>query len=398
VRGTPPVWIALALLAPVAAQAGDSTGSRPGFQRRQLTDRYYSEAVTTGDFDNDGAVDIASGPFIYRGPAFEQKIDFKKPRPFPVGGYSDQFHVFADDIDRDGDIDLLEVGFPGLGALFYANPGDDSGDWRRKEVAPNIDMEAPRYLDMDGDGRPELLCANGGRLGWFAPAKAEPGGTWSFRAISAKSPMWTSFTHGLGAGDLNGDGRPDLLTAFGWLAQPTARGDTPDWTHHEWSLGGSGGAQMYAADVDGDGDADVITSINAHGFGLGWYENVKVDGGELRFREHEIMPRTVGGDALSFSQLHALGLADLDGDELPDIVTGKCFMAHNGHDPGWRDPAVLYWFRLRRDDEGARFEPHLVDDDSGVGRQIAIADANGDRRPDIVTANKKGVFLFLNRL
>jgi hypothetical protein len=89
---------------------------------------------------------------------------------------------------------------------------------------------------------------------------------------------------------------------------------------------------------------------------------------------------------------------DIDNDGIADIVTGKCYYAHNGRDPGARDPAVLYWFKtLRNADGAAELVPHLIDDNSGVGRQITTGDLNGDGKMDIVTSNKKGVFAFIQK-
>jgi hypothetical protein len=154
---------------------------------------------------------------------------------------------------------------------------------------------------------------------------------------------------------------------------------------------------MHVRDVNGDGRNDVITSLDAHGYGLAWFEQ-QSDGS---FIERVILNPQPDKDAAgaSFSQLHAVAMADIDGDGLDDIVTGKRRWAHgiNG-DAEPNAPPVLYWFRLERDDRGgATFVPHLIDDDSGVGTQVTVADLNADGRPDIVVANKRGVFTFMQQ-
>jgi len=154
---------------------------------------------------------------------------------------------------------------------------------------------------------------------------------------------------------------------------------------------------MFTYDVDGDGDNDVITSLNAHGWGLSWFEHVKGTDGNITFVEHRIMGSRPEESpyGIAFSQLHALSLVDVDGDGLKDIVTGKCYRAHDFHDVDSRAPAVLYWFRLTRKDGKVEFVPHLLDDDSGVGRQLVTGDIDGDGTVDIVIGNKKGTFVFL---
>ena len=154
---------------------------------------------------------------------------------------------------------------------------------------------------------------------------------------------------------------------------------------------------MFAYDVDNDGDNDVVTSLNAHAYGLAWFENEK-QGDHITFTPHMIMGKKPSENTygICFSQLHAMDCADIDGDGTKDIITGKCYYAHNGRDPGAEDPAVLYWFRTVKNADGTIDHiPYLIDSDSGVGRQISTGDLNNDGKLDIVTANKKGVFAFI---
>ena len=200
---------------------------------------------------------------------------------------------------------------------------------------------------------------------------------------------------------MNGDGRGDILTSIGWFEQPASLAGNPVWQLHRASFG-AGGAQMFAQDVNRDGHADLISGWFAHGYGMHWYEQRPL-GRSTDFAPHTVLapaPPPVGSAGfvpLQFSQLHALAHADVDGDGVADIVTGKTYYAHNGFDPGAEDPAVLAAFLLRR--EGARtfYEPLVIDTDSGVGRQVVARDLDGDGQTDIVSAGKKGLFVFLHR-
>jgi hypothetical protein len=75
---------------------------------------------------------------------------------------------------------------------------------------------------------------------------------------------------------------------------------------------------------------------------------------------------------------------------------GKRFWAHGpSGDDEPNAPAVLYWFKVvRTPDKSADFIPYLIDDDSGVGTQVAAADLDGDKLPEVMVGNKKGVFVF----
>ena len=122
--------------------------------------------------------------------------------------------------------------------------------------------------------------------------------------------------------------------------------------------------------------------------------------GAITFKAHEIITKNPADNpfGVAFSQPHAMECVDIDGDGIKDLITGKTYYAHLGKDPGAEDPAVLYWFQTQRKPDGSvTFIPHLIDDNSGIGRQISVGDINGDNKPDIVTSNKKGVFAFIQK-
>ncbi len=361
------------------------------FERQQLSAEFRAEGAHFGDVDGDGALDVVCGPFWYAGPDFAERRAYTAGRVFDKNGYSDNFFVWLDDLDGDGDRDILRVGFPGQAAHWFENPGGRAeGHWPRHLVLEAVDNESPTYTDLTGDGRPELVCQQGGRLGWAEPA-ADPRAPWRFQALSTAG-QGGAFSHGLGVGDVDGDGRQDVLSRRGWWKQPATADGT--WEHTPVVFGARGGAQMFTLDVDGDGDADVITSEHAHGYGLSWYEQR----GPADFLRHEILgERPHSADALCCGNLHALTLVDVDGDGLQDIVTGVRHWAHNGRDKADGEDPVLAWFRLERGAGGARFRAHEIDAGSGVGTQVEAGDLDGDGRPEVVVGNKLGCFVLWQR-
>lgn len=364
------------------------------FDRIQLSDQFHCEGATFADVNRDGAMDIVAGPYWYAGPKFLERTEIYTPTIFDVRNFSDNFFAFPYDLNDDGWVDILVVGFPGKEAYWYQNPKNRSGHWTRCLIHKEVDNESPHFTDLTGDGRPELVFHTGGRFGYME-IPSDPTGEWDFHPISDDRGI-TRFTHGLGIGDLNGDGRKDIIEKTGWWEQPETKPNSL-WKHHAFEFAQEGGAQMYVYDVDGDGDNDVITSKHAHGFGLAWFENLDPGNGSS-FREHTIMgERPDENDyGISFAKLHALELVDMDGDGLLDIVTGRRPSAPSSDNAISPQPAVLYWFKTAREGKRVRFVPYRIDINSGVGTQLVAGDANGDQFPDLVVANKRGTFVFLN--
>jgi hypothetical protein len=355
------------------------------FHKQVLTDRYLADGITSGDINRDGKPDIVSGPYWYEGPDFKVAHEFYPAIDFPLPpNPTDSMYSFVFDFNGDGWPDILRLGRVHLHqAFWFENPQGKPGPWKKHFVFERILGESPPFVVVDG--APTLVCHWENRWGLLSPDKSDPTKPWIFKPITEPG-TFNQFYHGTGFGDVDGDGKPDLILNEGWWKQKEGF-----WEPHPFKFGDKGGAQMVAVDVDGDGKQDIITSLDAHGWGLAWWRQTK-DG----FEKHVIM-----GDrseeakyGVAFSQPHALAVGDLDGDGLPDLIVGKRRWAHGptGDIEPEAEP-VLYWFRLVRKPE-VKFIPYKVDGASGVGVQLTVADVTGDGVPDILTVSKLGAFLF----
>ena len=381
------------------------------FKKTQILDKFISEGASIGDIDADGQLDIVSGSLWWQGPEFRKSHAFAPVKYFPIKGpgitgYSTNFLSFTSHLTADKWIDIIRVSLPGLPGDWIMNPGENplppdntKHNCTHGKSQEDICNESPQFLDLIGDDKPELLAYSHGQITLALP-NSDPNKPWQVLPISAKDKRFHKYAHGLGAGDINGDRLPDILEKAGWWQQPENWDRKSPWPFHPYPFAHQqGGAQMFAFDIDGDGDNDVITALNAHAYGLAWYEQVK-DGNKITFKKHNVMTDKPEGNpyGVCFSQLHAMACVDIDGDGIKDIVTGKRYFAHNGRDPGAHDPAVIYWFRTTRHQDGSvEFTPHLIDNDSGVGCQVATGDLNKDGKIDIVIGNKKGVFAFIQQ-
>jgi hypothetical protein len=377
-------------LSPGQSTTGVSSGD---FKKTILTRDFISEGVAVADLNKDGRMDIVAGYYWFEAPNWTRH-EMAPSRTFdPRKEYSNSFLNLGMDVNQDGWDDVVVVDYPGKPGFWFENPKNKQGDveWVKHIIADStgIANESPGFVDIDGDGRLDILCGDRAKkqIVWLKPP-SKPGETeWKRFALSQENvPGTEQYSHGIGYGDVNKDGIKDVVVREGWF-EGTADNKSGNWVFHPANLG-EPCSHMQILDVNGDGKNDVV-SASAHALGVWWHEEVTDESGKLNFRTH-LMSNTT-------SQTHSSIMADLNGDGRADYITGKRFLAHNGRDAGDADAPMLMWFEFTPGQE-PYYKEHLIDKDSGAGLNIAIHDMNGDRKPDIIIANKNGVFLFENQL
>ena len=370
-------WLSAAAL--VIAAAG-FTASRPSdieFEKHTL-DLGASEACATADVNRDGIPDLISGENWFQGPNWT-KHKFRSLNY--TQNYIDDFSDLPIDVNGDGNTDIVSCAWFAKKLWWNENPGKSGGEWKEHVIDTGHNIEFAFLVDLDNDGKAREVIPQFGSattadpVAWYEPKNGE-----FVKHIA--SPK--SYGHGIGVGDINRDGRNDIITPKGWLEAP-ADPRAENWTFHpDFDLDQTG--FIYVLDVNGDGRNDLVTSM-AHNYGVFWMEQMA----DHTWKKHMIDD--------SWSQPHAMTMVDLNGDGKMDFVTGKRFMAHNGRDPGEREPLGIYWYEYFKNSAGEiEWAKHVIDYSTrtGAGMQVVVADLDRDGYLDIAVAGKSGLYLFEN--
>jgi hypothetical protein len=348
------------------------------FKKTVLDSRFVAEGVAVADVNRDGRLDVLAGNVWYEAPHWTPHEIAPFQKVVPATGYSNCFNTWAADLNHDGWVDQIVIGMPGERTYWRENPRGGHGPWAEHPIWPSACDESPLYADLLRNGRHVLVMGfNDDYLAWFEPSK-DPYAEWQCHIVSEKKgPGSQGYTHGLGVGDINADGRNEILTHEGYYVQPDDPRQAP-WTFVRANLGPDC-AQMEVVDLHRGRPSLISTS--AHNRGVWWYE--QVDDGA--FTQH-VIDETI-------SETHSMSVAPLN--RHLNVITGKRVWAHGPHgDVGANEPAWLVRYEMVRKGKAVEWVRHIIDEDSGVGTQFVIQDVNHDGLLDIVIANKKGVFLF----
>lgn len=379
-RNGVPLAAVVAILGVSSVALGEESADSTGFVVHVINENSTFSACAVADIDGDEHSDILSGAWWYPGPDFSKA---RFVRHFPqIGGRFDGYSHLPYDLDGDGDTDFISVNYRSKSIFWIERPADLNREWPRHAIALPGAMETGRLYDVDRDGWLDLL------------------------PNSVKAPLWMRFEpesrkfhpvylpeesagHGIGFGDIDGDGQGDIVCAEGWLQAPADPvGDA--WTWHTGASLERAGIPIIVKDFDGDGDGDFVWG-SGHSYGLFWEEAIREsENGPISWKRHEIDD--------SWSQAHALLWADLDGDGIEEVISGKRYLAHDGKDDGAFDPLVIH--RYQFDTEAKTWTKHLISDDSrvGFGLDPKAADLDGDGDLDLVCPGRSGLYWLENRL
>ena len=333
------------------------------------------EACGVADLDGDGDLDIVSGDTWYEAPGWERHL----VSPIrAIGGYRVDFADVPLDVDGDGRMDVVSCSWHDRAVFWRRNPGPKGGEWKTHEVDRPGNMETAFAVDVDSDGALDFVPNIMNRTVWF---RVEEGALVPYVISEERGG------HGIGVGDVDGDGRADVLASGGWFHAPEDP-LTGDWKFHpEWSLG-SAGISIIAHDFDADGLTDVFWGMG-HDYGLFWLKQGRDEEGKRTWARHTVDD--------SWSQAHGLTLADLDGNGEMEVITGKRRHAHNGHDPGGEEELIVCTYAF--DDKTSKFTRTTLSKGGSVGggHYPVIRDMDGDGDLDVVLPGKSGLYLLKRR-
>ncbi len=373
----------------------------PKWKQHTINGQSEFEAAGVFDVDNDGKLDIVAGDTWYQAPNWKRYHLRDIAR---VGTYYNDFATLPLDVNGDGHTDFVTCSYFGKNVGWVENPGETGAPWTYHEVDVPGNIEAAWMVDLSGDGVPDVLPNTVNVVVWYEIVKKRGGKGFDLEKHDLGA---LAAGHGVGSGDVNGDGRTDLLTLKGWFEAPADPAHGSWAWHPDWQLGATG-IQILARDVDGDGLADIVFGMG-HDYGLFWLHQNKGSGGERTWTKQTIDN--------SVASVHALMWADIDGDgKAHELVTGKRVYAHE-IEPGATDGSLIAWYAF--DPNAKSWVKHVIfqgepaknapakggdrlalkdfsPGTAGTGLQMTAIDIDRDGDIDLVCPGKSGLYLFEN--
>ena len=366
--------------------AGVSEGrllAQPGqpFGLLEIDRQTSNSACAVLDVDADGHADIVCGRYWYRGPNWSRHHvrDVEVIR-----GRQDDYANLVLDVDGDGLDDIVSANYRSQSLYWIRHPDPAKGadaEWQRTVVAAPGPMETARLADVDQDGQPDIL-PNGTEFAAWWSLQPGPEPEWQRHPLPEELAG-----HGIGIGDINGDGRADLVGPRGWAEAPQDR-RRGRWIFH--TLGNllqDASIPILVVDADGDGDQDLVWG-RAHQVGLYWLEQTGGNDSGGEWQRH-VIDTTTG-------QNHSLLWADLDGNGTAELIAGSRYLGHDGKDPGEYNPLQIRSFEFDRQRRTWRQRVLSWNDRVSPGLDPKISDLDGDGDLDLVCADQSGCYVLVN--
>ena len=359
-----------------------ANGSEPlRFRTHTINASSEYAACAAIDVNDDGKLDIVCGGLWYEAPGW--KKHFLRDVEVIRGRYDDYSHLPMD-VNGDGRIDYVSANYRSQSIYWVENEGAEATPWKKHVVDEPGPMETAILADVNGDGRDDVLPNGTKFAAWWELLPSSDSGT---------LPKWARHDlpievagHGIGFGDINGDGRGDIVGPHGWLEAPENRRDDRWVFHREFSLDSDCSIPTLVVDVDRDGDNDLVWG-RGHKFGLYWLEQRGSDG-DRQWVRHAI--------DTEWSQGHSILWADMNGDGVADLVAGKRYLGHDGKDPGAYDPLVSYWYEFDTKIRSWNRHPISIGERVGFGLDPKVVDLDADGDLDVIAADKSGLYFCEN--
>ena len=378
--------------------AADQETNSIRFSEHLIADGYaYAYGIAAADLDRDGDLDLTSADYTPHNMLYlfenDRRGTFKRHIIQKDDPERLERHLVGD-VDGDGDLDVVIVKNLRGDLLWFENSGSptDGMLWRRHVITTKLPGAYDVALaDFDRDGDLDVAASSwvlGNQFAWFENDGTPAEGEWAKHPIEMDAPE----TRTMRAADFDGDGDADLLgtvrqaRSVVWYENRGSDTDAVTWKKHFIDDRSICPAHGNPADMDGDGDLDVVMALGFYyrpdvddphaskkreDNQIVWYEN-NGSPTEGVWKKHVIGPR--------FDDAFEAVAADLDGDGDVDVAATS-----------WRNPGRVAWFENQGDPKGS-WTRHSLKDNWRSANQVIIADLNGDGRPDIAACAEHGSY------